>query len=311
MRYSLPFSEKKKKARKMTEIWYGVEKDLTPHIKDVQIEEKLLWYPKTGKVIQMDSLFHSEIAIGNFGDFLKIKKDQTLVDHYDNSYRPVKDSLFIWNSKTDIHRFVKVIGEKLYISPDRKWMLNADQDGWSLLNTCTQQMTKLSMNPKATPYFSDAEKVLWVNENQVWEQNLRNGQKTQKATFDGDDIEILNSERENFKNGLPREFISVDYHKPLILRISKGDQVKSFIEWKNGRATTIVPETTNKISNFIYNDDLSDFVWVQENFNKVPTVVFKQKEKKTISFSLPMSMIKLQKKSGRFSCSTKEQQKKL
>lgn len=276
----LTLFRKKKKARKMTEIWYGVEKDLTPHIKDVQIEERLLWYPKTRKVIQMDSLFHSEIAIGNFGDFLKIKKDQTLVDHYDNSYRPVKDSLFIWNSKTDIHRFVKVIGEKLYISPDRKWMLNADQDGWSLLNTCTQQMTKLSMNPKATPYFSDAEKVLWVNENQVWEQNLRNGQKTQKATFDGDDIEILNSERENFKNGLPREFISVDYHKPLILRISKGDQVKSFIEWKNGRATTIVPETTNKISNFIYNDDLSDFVWVQENFNKVPTVVFKQKEKK-------------------------------
>ena len=276
----LTLFRKKRKERKMTEIWYGVEKDLTPHIRDVQIEEKLLWYPKTGKVIPMDSLFHSEIAIGNFGDFLKIKKDQTLVDHYDNSYRPVKDSLFIWNSKTDIHRFVKVIDEKLYISPDRKWMLNAYQDGWSLLNTCTQQMTKLSMSPKATPYFSGAEKVLWVNGNQVWEQNLRNGKKTQKATFDGDDIEILNSERENFKNGLPREFISVINDKYLIFRISKGDQLKSYAELKNGRVVPIIPETTDKVSNFIYTDDRSDFVWIQENFNKVPKVVFKQKGKK-------------------------------
>lgn len=275
----LTLFRKKRKEKKMTEIWYGVEKDLTHHIRDIQIEEKFLWYPKTGKVIPMDSLFHSEIAIGNSGNFLKIKKDQTLVDHYDNAYRPVKDSLFVWNSKTDVHRFIKLIGEKLYVSPDRKWVLNADQNGWSLLNTNSQEMTKLSINPKATPYFSGAEKVLWVNENQLWEQNLRNGIKTKKTTFDGDDIEILNSEHENFINGLPREYISVPEGK-LILRVSKGDQMKSLIEWQNGKAKKIVPETTDKISNFIYNDNLSDFVWIQENFNKVPKVVFKQKNGK-------------------------------
>lgn len=275
----LTLFRKKRKEKKMTEIWYGVEKDLTHHIRDVQIEEKFLWYPKTGKIIPMDSLFHSEIAIGNSGDFLKIKKDKTLVDHYDNSYRPVRDSLFIWNSKTNVDRFIKVIGEKLYISPDRKWMLNAYQDGWSLLNTCTQQMTKLSMNPKATPYFSGAEKVLWVNGNQLWEQNLKNGKKIKTATFDGDDIEILNSERENFKNGLPREFISLPESK-LILRVSKGDQLKSLIEWKNGTAVPILAETSDKISNFIFTRDLSNFVWIQENFNKVPKVVSKQKKGK-------------------------------
>ncbi|AZA88538.1 alpha/beta hydrolase family protein [Chryseobacterium scophthalmum] len=267
------------KEKKMIEFWYGVEKDLTHHIKDMQVEEKFLWYPKTGKVIPMDSIFHTEIAIGNSGDFLKIKKDHSFVDKKDDFFMPKRDSLFVWNSRSNEHRFFCVIDERLYVSPDRKWILTADNDGWNLLNTITLKTKKQLSDREASPYFKGTELITWVKGNKVWEQNILNGKLVRKVNLDGDHVEIINSQHQKITEGLPREIISVPENNYLF-RLSKGDLLKSYVEWDHRTIKKIIAETTDKIRNLIFTDNHSNFVWTKENYNEAPSIVFKQKGKK-------------------------------
>ena len=267
------------KEKKLLEFWYGVEKDLTHHIKDMQVEENFLWYPQTGKVIPMDSMFHTEIAIGNSGNFLKIKKDQSFVDKKDDFFMPKRDSLFVWNSRSNEHRFLCVIDERLYVSPDRKWVLTADNNGWNLVNTFTLKTKKQISDPEASPYFKGTELITWVKGNNVWQQNILNGKLERKVTLDGDNVEIINSQHQKITEGLPREIISVPDNNYLF-RISKGDLLKSYVEWDHRTIKKIIAETTDKIRNFTYTDNHSNFVWTKENYNEAPSIVFKQKRKK-------------------------------
>lgn len=273
------------KEKQMLALWYGVEKDLTHHIKDIQVEEKFLWYPKTSKVFPMDSMYHTEVAIGNCGNFLKIKKDQSFVDKKDDFFMHKRDSLFVWNSRSEEHRFLCVIDERLYVSPDRKWILTADREGWNLLNTDNMKTKKQLSDPEATPYFKGADLVTWVKGDQVWEQNILSGKLIHKVILNGDDVEIINSQHQKITEGLPREIISVPENK-YIFRVSNGDLLKSYVEYDHRTIKTIVSETTDKIRNFTYTDNHSGFVWTEENYNEAPSIVFKQNgEKEHIVFT--------------------------
>ncbi len=95
-----------------------------------------------------------------------------------------------------------------------------------------------------------------------------------------------------------------------IFRVSNGDLLKSYVEYDHRTIKTIVSETTNKIRNFTYTDKHSGFVWTEENYNEAPPLYLNKMEKKSISYSHPMFMIKLRKKLGIFSCLIKEQQKR-
>ncbi len=94
-----------------------------------------------------------------------------------------------------------MIDERLYVSPDRKWILTADREGWNLLNTDNMKTKKQLSDPEATPYFTGADLVTWVKGDKVWEQNILSGKLIHKVILNGDDVEIINSQHQKIRKG--------------------------------------------------------------------------------------------------------------
>ncbi|WP_228444840.1 alpha/beta hydrolase family protein [Chryseobacterium echinoideorum] len=266
------------------EIWYGAEKDLRHHIKDIQVEDKVLWFPESNKVQKLDSVFESQIAVGSKGDFLAVKKDLSLVDHLDNTYKRNPDSLFIYSSGNAQYSFLKMIDDKLYVSPDRKWVLTADDNYWSLYDSETKRSNSTGILISAIPYFRGRDKVLWINGNEVWESNLITGKQTERIIMKGSEISVVNAKSVKLQSSIPRAINSVPSDQEIILCIDEGDLNKSYFKYDNGKVKKMIAETRDRISNLSYNKSLGSYSWFQQNFNMPQKIVYQQigKKEKTI-----------------------------
>ncbi len=91
------------------------------------------------------------------------------------------------------------------------------------------------------------------------------------------DIELLNFDRIYTGLGYKRDFRSVNIKKSLVLKIAdKKSRQISYAYLKNGKVNTIVPWTSDYITEFAKMKNLDDFYWMAENYNKRPEVIVKK-----------------------------------
>lgn len=269
--------EKKVKAKKeMVNIWYGTDFDLAAHNSSVLQSITIGWNPFTGKEIMMTRPgYFGETAIGN-NLYLMNRVDPEQVDRMDKAGGAGFDKLYLWNALTDTYTFISDLQKEMVISPSGRSLLIQQEDSWQLYNTTTLVVENLNISSEAMPYFTSDSAVLWVGGNMIAEHNL-NTRKIREI-FRGKHlmIELVDFKKVYAEIGNKRDFRTADLKKALVVKITdKESREISYAYLKNRKLHTILPNTSDQITEFKQLGQEEKYFWIAENYNKRPTIMIK------------------------------------
>lgn len=279
----------------LVDVWYGKDFDLGKNVRATRVSTLIAWNPKDSQhfILSQPGYFGST-SIGNYL-YLMYAVDNNQVDMMDKAGTPAGiDQLFLWNSLTNKYVFVSDVQREIVISPDGRYVLIKMEKNWKLYNTSTLKFEDIVMADEMMPYFSSEKGVLWVGGSRIVGQNLENKEMQVVFRHIDSDIELLNFDRINTVLGSRRDFRSVNIKKSLVLKITdkKSKQI-SYAYLKNGKVNTIVPWTSDYVTEFAKMKNLDDFYWIAENYNKRPEVVVKKQTEEPKVFYVSSESSKL------------------
>lgn len=271
----LTVSKKIPSDNQIVSLWYGNEQDLKIYTQGERKLTHFLWYPDENRIVILDTDYKGYSAIGQTGNFLRVKTDRTKADVMEGFHGINKDDVYLWNSITGKDIPLRKDLGFLYIDPTGRYLLSIQEDSWQLFDTECLQGRFIDMPKEAVPYFTTEHSILWCKTNEVWEQSIL--QLDKKRLFYApwaDHMGIINRKKESTDAGTDRMF-HYTYQKDnlIICAGNKNENTVSYISLKGKTKKVIVPETTDRINKFKIGGNNNQYIWSSENYNRIPRVV--------------------------------------
>lgn len=262
---------------KPVSIWYGKEQDLSNYFYGERPSTDLLWYPEQEKVIKLDPDYTGYTGIGRSNLFIRRKVNKDMIDVNEELYKVYNSEIHLWNSTTGTDTILEKDGEVLYFDKKGHFILRYVKSNWKLLDTRTMSDKVIDMHSKAVPYFSSSGTILWSSKGELWEQNSDDLQKKKLLSVKADSIEILNKVRKSANADVNRRYQYMDDHHLLIAAHQSDDLRSTFYLLDHQKKHLIIPETTDRIKFLQASIDGKSLVWIEENYNKSPLLMAKEK----------------------------------
>lgn len=262
---------------KTVSIWYAQEKDLSNYFYGERPSIDLLWYPEEQRVVEVDTDYIGYTGLGKSSMFLRRKRDQRMIDKNDIIYGDHLAEIYLWNCSTGKEIQLGKDGGKMYFDKKGNYILRFAEAGWKLFDTRTMKDRMLNMSKTAVPHFS-AGTILWSLKGELIEQNLKDFQKKRIFSSDADSIDILNTIKKSTEVGIHRKYYYLDDHFVLLATHNKNDLKSTYYKIEAGKKQVIIPKTTDRVKFLQTNKDGNKFVWIEENYNKPPIVMSKQRQ---------------------------------
>ena len=261
---------------KTVSIWYGQENDLSNYFYGERPSIDILWYPEEQRVVELDTDYIGYTGLGKSNMFLRRKMDHKMIDKNDIIYRDHLAEIYLWNFSTGKEIQLGEDGGKMYFDKKGNYILRFAEAGWKLFDTRTMEDRMLNIPKTAVPHFS-AETILWSLKGELIEQDLKDFQKKRIFSSNADSIEILNTVKKSTEVGIHRKYYYLDDHFVLLATHNKNDLKSTYYKIEAGKKQVVIPETTDRVKFLQTNKDGNKFVWIEENYNKTPIVMAKQR----------------------------------
>uniref|UniRef100_UPI0028AF17B1 alpha/beta hydrolase family protein n=1 Tax=Chryseobacterium taichungense TaxID=295069 RepID=UPI0028AF17B1 len=262
---------------KIVSIWYGKEKDLSNYFYGERSNINILWYPESQRIVRLDTDYRGYTGIGRSNLFLRSKVDKNMVDIKEELYKDNDSEIHLWNSVTDEDHMLEKDGDTMYFDKEGNFILRYVPTGWKLLDTRTMSDRILELPEKAIPCFGLSGTILWSLKGELWEQNINDLKIKKIMSLNADSIEILNKVRKSTEAGINRRFQYMDNRHLLIAAHQNNDLRSTYYLLDQGRRLVVIPESTNRIKHLQTSKDGKKLMWIEENYNKRPTVMTKIK----------------------------------
>lgn len=275
----------------LVDIWYG---------NDNRLEEKLypptkrlyfVWEPKYRTIRQIgNDELPQVINIGNKNDFLSFFPFK--MNDYTVYSSPARFEMHYYSLAENDYTLIDTVSVVSYCSPDGEYLLwplyssnnyrLKSPQSWTLFHIPTGHRHIIENNMLSRPYFTtDRKGIVFEGEEALWQYDFKSKQLERLMSFPGFQIGIMNGIHNSVDEVVQIYKNSVDLISPLIIRLydPKGNST-SYIVYYNGRQTTVIPATSNRVTDFTYNGSYDRFCYIEENYNLPPQLVFKQLKKK-------------------------------
>ncbi|MGE8514439.1 MAG: alpha/beta hydrolase family protein [Chryseobacterium culicis] len=271
----LTLSKRIAQESQLVSVWYGNEQDLKKYTQGEKMLTHLLWYPLENRINILDTNYRGYSAVGRSGNFLKVKIDKTKSDVMEGFHGTNKDDVYLRNSITGKEILLDKDMGFLYIDEAGKYLLLRGEEQWLLLNTKNLKITPIHIPKEAVPYFTPDQTIIWCVKGEIWEQDLIRLTKKNLIHIPwADHLEIVNRTKESTDAGIDRVFHYIQRRDHLLICAKNKSMNKvSYISLNATTKRDIVSETNDRIKNFKFTRKGDQYIWAQENFNKLPQVI--------------------------------------
>ncbi|MCT2561823.1 alpha/beta hydrolase family protein [Chryseobacterium herbae] len=270
-----------KPQNKLVDIWYGNDENLKTKKTGVTKNRYWLWQSNNNKIQELPTDTYPVISAINSDryflafhptkghDYLNYEpqlKDVQIYDVQSNSYRRLDDLKGITYGSSEI-----------FCSYNGKYLLGSE-DGkrWSLFELEPMTKSVISQPNLQNPVFTmDGRYIFFESSNDLWRYEIKTKKLTALKIATGKQTKIINrkilkiSEKWNFS------LQTIDLNRPLLIQaLDQPSTTTSYLTWKRGKQKETVSSTENYVRNFTYDDELTHFYVLEENFNKPPTLSF-------------------------------------
>jgi len=257
----------------LVDIWYGsdnkLEQKFHPPVRDLYYvwapREKRVWQTGTGQLTQ-------SVNTGSERYFLSFNP------HLLNNYtRPAPLEINSYDRLENRYAVIDTIAPELYASPAGEDILYPKNNLWYACRLPAQTKRVIESSRIKTPYFTpDSKTVIFEGDGGLWRYGLQEGELIKLTDFEGYQTAILNGHTAiigNFrfyKN-------TVNLEKPLVVKLFDPSAGRSaYVLWENGKYRTIIAPTTRRIQSLSYNNSLTCFSWLEEDYNLPPRLAYKE-----------------------------------
>lgn len=257
------------------DLWYGndnkLEKKFMPESKEISF----VWKPQNKEVTTLTTEEYPKII--NIGDEHKyLGFDPYLLENYVN-YKPAIKLCLIELQKNEC-QVVDTITSYLYKSKNEDYLLYSINEIWNLYEVSSSKKYSIQNKKLQAPYFStDGLYILFEGEDGVWKYCLEEKLLYQLESFAGYSTKIINGQTEIGNYNLFTK--TIEAKNSLLVRLENKELYESsYVLLKDNKVSTIIPFTKNNIEDLSFNPTLDSYIYVEENYNLPPQLVFKTLE---------------------------------
>lgn len=257
----------------IVDIWYGNDNKLDQKFYPQDPETCYLWKPhkKQIKQIGTDSLSQNT-NIGNTRFFLSF--DPYLFQDYTG---PCRYKINIYNRPDDDYSPVDTISEALHVSPNGLYLLYSKNKTWYTYLVNKGLKRAINIAGLQTPYFySNGREVLFKCNTGFLKYDLKTNSQIGPIKFRQYKVSFLNTHTDVLnKFNFYRK--TLDYEKPLLIQLYDSLKNENTVVMLNkGNCKIVIPPTSKRIQNLVYNREYSHLCYTEEDYNLPPRLVHKE-----------------------------------
>lgn len=279
--YLFTLRKKMKPENNMLEIWYGIESDI-----------QSVYNGKTSRI------FYVWNAVDGTIQLLKSEPDEMYVAFTHNRYllkyhRNKGHNYVDWKPSIQI-RLYDLLSEKesalgtfagvdyksseVVYSTDGKYMAGSeDRKKWFLWNLETMEKTNIDRADLQYPTFTkDGKAIYFGSPEGLWTFDLKTEKLQHLNVGFNKETSIMNAEKIQQLNDSYFASYELDLSKPVLIRnYDRTNNLTAFHLLKKGVVSPLIPSTTDKLKNAVWNNAADEFLFLEENFNQ-PTKLYHQ-----------------------------------
>lgn len=264
----------------LVDIWYG---------NDNRLEEKFypsvntltyVWEPRK-HFIRKVGTDHLPVSINTGNDRYFLSFEPFSLQNYRTEYPPIQ--LSIYDLVEDSYALLDTVVPELYLSGDGVYALSPASYGWYLYHLPSKSRKLIEGKGLGTPRFTtDGRAVIFEGKGAVWQYEINTATLTPSAAFDGYQTRILNGQWNGIdasKGTFARQ--QVNMSEPLLIELYDPEKNRTgYSLWYNGKTEVIIPPASKHIQSLNYNQLLTCFSWLEEDYNLPPRLMYKEMGKK-------------------------------
>lgn len=266
----------KKRNDEMVDIWRGNDKRLVEKFYPPITSITYVWKPRDHFIRKIGTNKQPiALNIGNKRYFLSI--DPWKLQDYLSDQPPIQ--LFLFDLEDDNYVVLDTIAPQYYLSGNGNYALSPVENGWKLYHLPSKDTKFIEGKHLNMPWFTtDGKSIVFEGKGAVWQWDIKTETLTCLAKFDEYITRIVNNNREDIYSAYGRFSIQqINLPKPLLIELYDPETNQTgYSLWYKGKTKTIIPPTTNYIRSLTYNQPLTCFSWLEENYNQAPSVVCKK-----------------------------------
>lgn len=192
--------------------------------------------------------------------------DANIYDSFSDTFIPIGNFKAVRRLNRRMVR--KTIFEQIICSPDgTKFLGSTDGIKWTLFNVSGKIKRVIEKEGLELPVFSeDSKNIFFESSDDIWIYNLKKEQLSPMNIAQGKITRIKNN---IYKNDI--RFPALSVREPLLVEgYSLLNNTTSYYLVKNGKSSTVIPPTDNRINHIVFDQKFRNFYTIEENFNKPP-----------------------------------------
>lgn len=269
----------KKPESKIVDIWYGTDENLKTRKIGITKNMYWLWKPELNTMQELPTHTYPVFAAINSDryflafhptkghDYLNYEPQLIDVQIYDllmKSYRRIEDL-----------KGVNYGSSEIFCSSNGKYLLGSE-DGkrWSLFELNSMAKSLITQPNLQNPVFTvDGRYIFFESPKDLWQYEIKTNKLTALKVAPGKATRIMNANQSKISDQWNFSVNTIDLKTPLLVEALDGAYT-TYFTWKQGKQKEIVPPTKNGVRNIVYNDGLTSFCFLEENYNMPPTLSF-------------------------------------
>ncbi|OCA69104.1 hypothetical protein BBI01_18005 [Chryseobacterium artocarpi] len=282
--------------RTSPEIWYGNESNIKSIYKGKLNKIFFIWDADNNRLEKLESTPDEVFVAFNNSNYL-LKYDPNLRHNYTEQIPTVQLKLYSISTKKEIILSTCTginykSPEIIYNSEGRYIMGSDDHKYWNLWDLKTMSTIKINRENLKTPFFTpDNQHIYFDSKEGLCRYDITLKKLSSlEAVENSLETKILNGDADRQFNEYYFAMHTINPNKPLLIR--NYDFYNNEVNYDvliKGKIKHIIPITKNRITDFVWNPSLDQYIYLEENHN-FPTSLFiqtRKEEKKKIFQSNP------------------------
>jgi dipeptidyl aminopeptidase/acylaminoacyl peptidase len=269
-------TNKEKPKSTLVDIWHGDDNQLQKKFHAPVKVSNYTWNPRENIVQQIgDEHLTNNIQIGNERYFLSFSPYK--LQDYTSERAPLE--LLVYDRIGNKSAVLDTIYSEFSLSGNGEYALSFGKHGRYLYHIPTGTKKAIPGAGLNNGWFTtDGNFIVFDGEGALWKYTIRNESLEKISGYEGYKASVENGTNVGISisggNFRKRE---VDLKKPLLIKLVDPERnATSYVVWHNGTSRPVVSPTTKYIRSVNYNAMLTQFVYIQEDYNAPPCLIQKQ-----------------------------------
>ncbi|WP_170835673.1 alpha/beta hydrolase family protein [Chryseobacterium wanjuense] len=277
----------KKAESELVDIWYGNDDKLDAKKRGSRKGRFWLWKLGSDHIDPLPDDVYPEIASLNSERYFLAYSTQ---GHNFITLQPQFMDASIYDAKQKKYSPLGALKGVTYGSPEvicsknGMWILFSEKrKKWTIFDLAKKEKHLIDQTGLRNPVFSDDNRlVLFESEKGLWEYDIVKKSFFQSHIAGNKAVSMVNVADYKTSYNSQIGIRSFETKKPLLLEIKERGSDTSYYILKGKNLEVIMPPIKDKVGRLTYNDRLTHFLTLEENFNKPPQLYIKSEGQKQL-----------------------------